>query len=65
MNLRNYIGKKITIVCTDGKRYSGIGYGMTSAYDEECGIASIDIECKFGLMYCLYEDEIDHIDIVE
>ena len=43
MKLWAYSGKKIRIVCIDGQKLEGMGYGYTSALDDPDGKASIII----------------------
>ena len=67
MKLWAYSGKKIRIVCIDGQKLEGMGYGYTSALDDPDGKASIIIreDSKHGRLIEVYEEEIKKIEILE
>ena len=59
--LSRYVGKKVKIISVRGNEYIGYIIGCTSVLDNE-GEESIDIEEeKKGILYELFESDIDDI----
>mgnify|MGYP000767973033 FL=1 len=67
----DYWGHYANIVLSDGKVCHGYIFGGTSALDAEDGIPSIDVRDKrsYGNEHyswrSYYEDEIDHIELLD
>lgn len=63
MNLWEYVGKNIKIICKDGQVIKGKCDCYTQALDNEPEIASISIERK-GYGIEIFENEIRTIEII-
>lgn len=57
-------GMRLCVTFFDGRSMTGLFTGYTFADDNEEGVASIDLRIEKGEPeYCLYEDEIDTIEL--
>lgn len=43
MDMIGYLGKKVDLVCTDGKKYSGYVYDVVDADDSDIGAECIEL----------------------
>lgn len=61
MNLREYVGKEIKVICLNGKVFIGKCIDFTQALDNEPEIDSIGLNVN-DISYELYENEIKSIE---
>ena len=64
MNLWEYVGKNIKVICDDGQIIKGKCDEYTQALDNEPEIASISI-ARIGYGIEIYENEIESIEVID
>ena len=69
MNLWEYVGKNIKVICNDGQIIKGKCDEYTQALDNEPEIASISIAsisiARIGYGIEIYENEIESIEVID